>query len=73
MAVTHATGVLIGAAWLDVALMARVHGGLNSLGFGLAAMLAWTLERRATAHRATVPAVQRPRSAAETAAVEVAR
>ena len=73
MAVIHATGVFVGAAWLDLATMARIHGGLNSLGFGLAAMLAWTLERRATTHGAIALAVQRPRPAAETAAIEAAR
>ena len=73
MAVIHAIGVFVGAAWLDVATMARIHGGLNSLGFGLAAMLAWTLERRSTTHRAGIPADQRPRSAAETGAVEASR
>jgi hypothetical protein len=72
MAAIHATGVFVGTAWLDVATMARIHGGLNSLGFGLAALLAWTLERRSGTHRAAASTVHRPRPAAETAAVEVA-
>ncbi len=73
LAVIHATGVFVGATWLDVATMARVHGALNSLGFGLAAMLAWTLERRATKGPAGAPEAQRSRPAIEIAAVEVAR
>jgi hypothetical protein len=72
LAVVHATGVFVGAAWLDMATMARIHGGLNSFGFGLAAMLAWTLDRRARPH-AAAPMVQRPQPAADTAAVELAR
>jgi hypothetical protein len=58
MAVVHATGVSIGATWLDLTTMARVHGALNSVGFGLAAMLAWTLE-----HRAAVVATPGPHAA----------
>jgi hypothetical protein len=54
MAVIHATGVLVGTTWLDLATMARVHGALNSVGFGLAAMLAWSLEHRAVVSAAPV-------------------
>jgi hypothetical protein len=49
LAATYATGTLTGAAWLDLALMARIHGGLNALGFALSVVLAWTFERRAGA------------------------
>jgi YndJ-like protein len=47
MAVIYSTGVLIGATWLDLTTMARIHGGLNSLGFALPAILAWTFDRMA--------------------------
>lgn len=47
MAVIYSTGVLIGASWLDLPTMARVHGGLNSLGFALPVILAWTFDRSA--------------------------
>jgi len=45
MAVIYATGTLTGAAWLGMDVMARIHGGLNAVGFALPAMLAWTLDR----------------------------
>ena len=47
MAAIYSTGTLIGATWLDIATMARVHGALNALGFALPAILAWTIERPA--------------------------
>ena len=47
LAVIYATGTLTGAAWLGMDLMARIHGGLNAIGFALPAMLAWTLDRLA--------------------------
>jgi hypothetical protein len=47
MAIVYATETLIGVAWLDIDTMARVHGGLNALGFALPVIIAWTLERRA--------------------------
>ena len=46
MAIIYATGILLGTAWLDVEDMAAIHGTLNALGFSLAVMVAWTLERR---------------------------
>jgi YndJ-like protein len=46
LAAVYATGMLIGAAWLDLATMARIHGGLNSLGFAAPIVLAWTLDWR---------------------------
>jgi YndJ-like protein len=49
LAAAYATGTLIGSAWLDLPTMARIHGGLNALGFALLVMLAWTLDRRAQA------------------------
>jgi hypothetical protein len=73
MAVIHATGVLTGATWLDTDTMARIHGGLNSLGFALAAMLAWTFERRAVAPPAARPAVDRPAMTPDAGIVELAR
>jgi hypothetical protein len=47
MAIIYATGTLLGTAWLDVEDMAAIHGTLNALGFALAVVVAWTLERRA--------------------------
>ncbi len=59
MAVIYATGTLTGAAWLGMDLMARVHGGLNAVGFALPVMIAWTSDRMArTAMRA--PSTGRP-------------
>ena len=49
LAIAYSTGTLIGAAWLSVGLMAAVHGTVNAFGFALAAVIAWTLDRRATA------------------------
>ena len=49
LAAAYATGTLVGATWLGMDTMARVHGGLNALGFGLPVILAWTLDRRARA------------------------
>lgn len=46
LAAVYATGTLVGTTWLPIDLMARVHGGLNALGFALPAMVAWTLARR---------------------------
>ena len=34
---------LLGASWLDLATMARIHGGLNALGFAVPVIVAWTL------------------------------
>jgi hypothetical protein len=44
MAAIYASGVLFGATWLDLPTMARIHGGLNALGFALPVILAWTIE-----------------------------
>ncbi len=49
LAIAYATQTLIGAAWLSVGTMAAIHGTLNAFGFALAAVVAWTLDRRATA------------------------
>jgi hypothetical protein len=73
MAVIHATGALTGAAWLDAGTMARIHGGLNSLGFALAAMLAWTLERRAVTPPVGRPGVDRRATTPDVGRVEPAR
>lgn len=58
LAAIYATGTLTGAAWLGMDLMAWVHGGLNAIGFALPVMVAWTLDRRATA-----PGPERPHRA----------
>jgi hypothetical protein len=47
MAIVYATENLLGTAWLDIEDMAAIHGTLNALGFSLAVVVAWTLERRA--------------------------
>ena len=47
MAIVYATGTLLGTAWLDIEDMAAIHGTLNALGFSLAVVVAWTLERQA--------------------------
>jgi hypothetical protein len=47
MAIIYATGTLLGTPWLDIEDMAAIHGTLNALGFSLAVVVAWTLERRA--------------------------
>lgn len=47
MAVIYATQTLFGTAWLDIGIMVALHGSLNALGFSLAVMVAWTIERRA--------------------------
>ena len=47
MAVVYATGTLLGTTWFDIGDMAAIHGTLNALGFSLAVMVAWTIERRA--------------------------
>ena len=46
MAVIYSTGTLVGATWLDLSTMARIHGGLNALGFAVPVIVAWTLSRR---------------------------
>jgi hypothetical protein len=48
MAIVYGTGTLLGTTWLGVEEMAAIHGALNALGFSLAVMVAWTLERRAS-------------------------
>ena len=58
LAAVYATGTMTGAAWLGLDTMARVHGGLNAVGFALPAMVAWTLDRRARAPIA--PGAARP-------------
>ena len=55
LAVAYATETLIGAAWLSVGTMAAIHGTLNAFGFALAAVVAWTLDRRATASTIVAP------------------
>ena len=47
LAAVYAPATVIGTSWIGLETMARVHGGLNALGFAVPAMLAWTLERRA--------------------------
>jgi Ca2+/Na+ antiporter len=47
LAIAYATQALIGTAWLSVGTMAAIHGTLNAFGFALAAIVAWTLDRRA--------------------------
>jgi YndJ-like protein len=49
LALAYGTEVQIGATWLSVERMAAVHGTLNAVGFALAAMVAWTLDRLARA------------------------
>jgi hypothetical protein len=48
LAIVYATGVFIGAGWLDVATMARSHGLLNVIGFAIPAMVAWSIGRPTT-------------------------
>jgi hypothetical protein len=55
MAAIYSTQILVGANWVDVATMARIHGTLNALGFALPVVLAWSLDRRSR-RRATGPA-----------------
>ena len=52
MAAIYATGALVGGSWLDLTTMARIHGGLNALGFAVPVILAWTLAAVAIAPRA---------------------
>lgn len=49
LAAIYATGTFTGAVWLGIDTMARLHGGLNALGFALPVIVAWTLDRRARA------------------------
>jgi hypothetical protein len=60
LAAIYATGTLTGLSWLDLDVMARVHGGLNALGFALPAMVGWTLDRRARAPIAPARQASRP-------------
>ena len=53
--IAYATQTLVGAAWLSVGTMAAIHGTLNAFGFALAAVVAWTLDRRATAPASAEP------------------
>lgn len=46
MAVIYSTGTLVDTTWLDLATMARIHGGLNALGFAVPVVVAWTLSQR---------------------------
>lgn len=46
LAAVYATGVWLGAPWLDLPTMARTHGALNVLGFAIPAMVAWSIHRR---------------------------
>ena len=39
-------GFFTGRGWLSIPEVARVHGPLNGLGFAVAGLMAWTLERR---------------------------
>ena len=59
LAITYATQTLVGAAWLSVGTMAAIHGTLNAFGFALAVVVAWTLDRRATATATAEPARRR--------------
>jgi hypothetical protein len=43
MAGAWAIGLIIGIEIVPLELMTRIHGGLNAIGFGLAAMLGWRL------------------------------
>lgn len=47
LAATYATGTFTGNAWLELGMMARIHGGLNALGFALPVVVAWSVEGRA--------------------------
>jgi len=38
-------GSYTGAAWLSIPQMARTHGFLNGVGFGVCGLLAWTVDR----------------------------
>ncbi len=42
----YEAGFFSGAAWLSIPQVARSHGPLNGLGFALAGLVAWTLEKR---------------------------
>lgn len=46
LAAIYATGIFTGSTLIDLSTMARVHGSLNVLGFGLPAVLAMTLDGR---------------------------
>lgn len=46
LAVIYSTGTVMGATWLDIPTMARIHGTLNALGFAVPAVVAWTIEGR---------------------------
>ncbi len=49
LAIVYVTGTLVGSAWLDVDVMARIHGGLNAVGFAVPIVTAWTLDRTSRA------------------------
>lgn len=72
MAAIYATGVLLGTTWLDLPTMARIHGGLNALGFAVPVIVAWTLDRRSREVPAIRPPVRDPRRLALGAAAIIA-
>jgi hypothetical protein len=52
MALLWAVGQIVPIGGIDVAMMIRVHGSLNALGFAVPAVVAWRLDRApATARR----------------------
>jgi YndJ-like protein len=53
----YATGLVLGLAWVDIPTMARIHGTLNAVGFGVPSLVALALESRWTA-RSSAVAVQ---------------
>ena len=46
LAAAYEIGVFTGRGWLSIPEVARSHGPLNGLGFAVAGLMAWTLERR---------------------------
>ncbi|HEX7896828.1 MAG TPA: YndJ family transporter [Planctomycetota bacterium] len=46
IAALYEIGFFTGRGWLSIPQVARSHGPLNGLGFAVAGLMAWTLERR---------------------------
>jgi hypothetical protein len=46
MAAAYASGTTFGIAFLDIPVMAAIHGSLNVVGFAIPAMLAWSRDIR---------------------------
>ncbi len=72
MAAIYSTGTLVGASWLGLSAMARIHGGLNALGFAVPVIAAWTLDRRSREAPPLRPPVRDPRRLALGAAAIIA-